>query len=169
MVVNNALRTGNTKGCGCFLHRPVHGHCKNASRSKVYQAWSDMKQRCDNPNHNSYKDYGGRRIKICKSWYNFEKFLADMGEPASKMTLDRIDVNGNYEASNCRWITQKEQSHNKRNNHYIFFNGRNQTLTKWAEELEIKSVTLHTRLSRGWSVERAFTTATILKNKRNVV
>lgn len=167
IVVNNALRTGNTKGCGCHIHKPRHGHCRRKKLTKAYQTWRDMKQRCNNPTNEAYKDYGGRGIQICESWYKFENFLADMGEPTPKMTLDRIDVNGNYEPSNCRWTNRKVQANNKRNTYYVSFNERTQTLTDWAEELGIKYTTLQLRLRRGWCVEKALTTTVILKNRKS--
>lgn len=94
-----------------------------------------MKLRCLNPNNHAFSDYGGRGIKICEEWMAFENFLADMGERPDNMTLDRIDVNGNYEPSNCRWATMKEQCNNRRSNFNITHQGRTQTLTQWCEEL----------------------------------
>lgn len=85
------------------------------SMSSTYKQWAGMKTRCSNPNHQAYKDYGGRGIRVCDRWLVFKNFLVDMGERPSKLhSLDRIDVNGNYEPSNVRWATPKEQVANKR-------------------------------------------------------
>jgi DNA-binding XRE family transcriptional regulator len=93
---------------------PKHGHCVNGKSSPTHKSWCMMKSRCNNPNYNRYKDYGGRGIAYCKEWESFENFLRDMGERPKGTTLDRIDNNGNYELSNCKWSTPKEQMSNKR-------------------------------------------------------
>lgn len=158
------LRAGITKSCGCILRdmRPTnltHGHSCGIGTSPTYQSWYAMKQRCTNPKHGKWKDYGGRGIAVCDRWLNsFENFLADMGERPNGTTLDRQEVNGNYEPSNCRWATAAEQSRNRRA-FLIEFNGERHCLAEWAEILGIKASILSKRISqRGWSVERAFST-----------
>lgn len=132
-----------------------HGHSpKHGKLSPTYQSWSAMKQRCLNPNSADYFRYGGRGIQICDSWREFEAFLRDMGERPEGATLDRVDVNGNYEPGNCRWATCKQQGRNRRDNRLLAYNGKTQTLTEWAEEIGISRTSLTSRLSQGWSLER---------------
>ncbi len=121
-----------------------------------------MIDRCTNKNVRNYKDYGGRGISICNRWLSFENFYKDMGpKPKKSMSIDRIDNNGNYESSNCRWATQKEQCNNKRGNNIINYNGKTQTMTQWAEEIGIKLPTLHKRITKyGWSIKKAIETPT---------
>lgn len=111
----------------------------NGVERKEYRAWLSMRSRCLFPSHKSYQDYGGRGIKICDRWIeDFNAFFIDMGEkPTPKHTLDRIDTNGNYEKSNCRWATQKEQCRNRRSNTWIEYNGITMTKTEWANELGV--------------------------------
>ena len=100
-----------------------HGHSpKSNKQSPTYNSWHMMKQRSQNPNHPAYKDYGGRGIKVCSRWQDFANFLADMGERPRGKTLDRIDNSGDYELSNCRWVTMKEQAQNRRDKktQYLF-------------------------------------------------
>ena len=123
MVRSHNLTSGHTKSCGCigsqnsaltgFNSSYRHGQ----SRTKEYKAWISMKSRCYDANYENFASYGGRGIKVCERWLNsFENFLADMGlKPNENYSLDRIEVNENYEPLNCRWATEKEQSFNKRN------------------------------------------------------
>jgi hypothetical protein len=112
-----------------------------------------MLQRCTNPNHPEYKNYGGRGIKVCDRWLESfeENFLADMGlRPSPKLTLDRIDNNKGYSKSNCRWATPKEQARNRRPNRVIPFNGEMLCVAAVAEHVGIKADTLRMRLNNGW-------------------
>lgn len=125
---------------------------------KLYSIWGGMKNRCLNENFFAYKNYGGRGIKICQRWFNFENFKKDLGKCPEGKTLDRINNDGNYEPSNCRWATWTEQRNNARGNRRVLFLGKKKTVSQWMRELGIKKPTLFNRLNRGWSIKRAFTT-----------
>jgi len=126
-----------------------------------YTSWRHMLQRCTNPNATSYADYGGRGIHVCERWLSFDSFLEDMGpKPSSKHQIDRVNNSGHYSPDNCKWSTAVEQNCNRRDTRRITFDGATQSLRAWCRELGIPWTTLHDRLRRGWSVERAFTTRT---------
>lgn len=117
------IKAGNCQHCGCLKGiRISNGHkTHKMTGTKEHKAWSSLRSRCNNPSDKDYIRYGGRGISVCESWESsFESFFNDMGyAPTKKHSIDRIDVNGNYEPSNCRWATAKEQASNRRNNVYI--------------------------------------------------
>jgi hypothetical protein len=120
--------------------------------------WRNMMARCSNPNDSRY---GGRGITVCERWQDFASFHADMGSPPSpRYTLDRIDVNGNYEHGNCRWATPTEQARNKASNRIISYQGLDLSLAAHCERVGIPYKTAHQRLQRGWAVEQALSLTT---------
>lgn len=134
-----------------------HGHTKDGKISRIYRVWGSMVGRCLSPSNTGYKNYGGRGIKVCERWLDFKNFFADMGEaPTPKHSIDRIDNDGDYEPSNCKWSTKKEQGNNKRTNRLIEYRGRTQTAQQWSDELGIKLNTLTSRLDSGMDSEEAF-------------
>jgi len=115
---NDMSEVNRGRVVGCYdcrnrITNLTHAHSKDGSGS-AYISWKNMRQRCNNPNHTSYSDYGGRGISICDRWNSFENFLLDMGDRPKSMSIDRINVNGNYEPNNCQWATAKEQRNNQR-------------------------------------------------------
>jgi len=128
----------------------------------LHLIWRFMIIRCQQPRASSFKDYGGRGIKVCERWQNFDNFCADMGvRPSPEMQIDRIDNNGNYEPGNVQWATRAQQSRNRRSNINLTFSGRTMCMKDWAAELGINTPTVQRRLQRGWSVEQVLTTKAI--------
>lgn len=164
IVGGGHLRNNHTRSCGCLQKEIVtkHGH----SNGKTYQSWDHMIQRCNNPNYDQYKDYGGRGINVCERWMKFENFIKDMGERLSRNhSIERIDNNKGYYKSNCKWATRKEQQRNSRHNHLKTYNGKTQCLAVWAEEYNINISTLCYRI-KNWTIEKALKTP-VRKNGRN--
>lgn len=151
LVSGQHLRENRIKSCGCLK--------KNGkTKTRLYRIWSSMKNRCENPKRKDYKHYGHKGIEICKEWHDFLTFYewANSNGYSENLTLDRIDANGNYEPSNCRWATAKEQCNNRTNNHLITYNGKTLTVSQWAEERNINHDTLFSRINRmNWDISRA--------------
>lgn len=152
------LLRGRGRSCGCATlekitkSKTTHG----MSNSKAWNAWAAMRDRCSSKNNASYMNYGGRGISVCARWEKFENFLADMGEPKNHESLDRIDVNGNYEPENCRWADFETQSNNKRASHYITAGGETLTIAQWSRKTGVNRTTIHYRVKAGWPTEKLF-------------
>lgn len=165
------VRSGHTQSCGC-LHAELMAqrnttHGLSRAKRREYRSWKDMRARCRNPNDSDYKDYGGRGISVCDRWEDFENFYADMGDRPNGMTLDRIEVNGNYEPSNCRWAPHKVQANNKRSNHLIELNGETRTLQAWCDKLGIEPSKVRYRLKAGCTPDQAFSSGDMRSDGRN--
>lgn len=158
-VSRKLLITGRTQSCGCLRKEVTASLNKThgASRSALYDVWCGMKQRCEYPKHKHYHRYGGRGIKVCLRWQMYATFAFDMGYPLPGQTLERIDNDGDYTPTNCRWATRKEQGLNRADNKYLTVGTETLTQSQWAGRLGISSASLKERLDKGWSVERACT------------
>ena len=115
-----------------------------------YAAWSNAIQRCGNPKHTSYANYGGRGICVCDRWKKFKNFLGDMGRKPEGASLDRIDNDGNYEPGNCKWSTKHQQVRNARSNRYVAIDGKRMIIADWARASGTLHPTICWRLNHGW-------------------
>jgi len=167
LIRSRSLLSGKTVSCGCHnsdktkifnsLTKRTHGHKANGGITPEYQAWTSMIDRTTNPNCTNFHRYGGRGISVCDRWRNsFEDFFADMGNrPSIKHSLDRKDYNGNYEPSNCRWATRKEQSRNLHNNVRVPYKGESLTLQHISEKTGVPYTYLRYKKQTGISMEQA--------------
>ncbi len=165
VVRSSSLRQGNTRSCGCLAREMLvernfkHGKARRGKKTRLYGIWVRMRQRCNDPNTDDYEGYGGRGIKVCDEWDDFLAFQnwAHSNGYKNKLTIERIDNDGDYEPNNCKWICLEKQARNKRNNHFIEFNGVCRTLAEWSEVTGIDSSLLRYRLEH-WGTEKALTT-----------
>jgi len=160
-------KKNGTKSCGCICKK--HG----MFGTRIYNVWHSMKQRCYVKNHISYKNYGGRGIKVCDEWQEFTPFMDwayangyDENAERGECTLDRIDPNGNYCPDNCRWATAKEQSNNKNANVYLEYKGVIDTLSNHARNAGISPILAEDRKIKGKSVEEIFSTEKLYKSQK---
>ena len=149
--------------CGCLRKELVGNRFTTHSKSKkrLYRTYHHMKERCYSPKAKGYVDYGGRGISICDEWLSdFESFYdwAVSHGYSDELSIDRIDVNGNYEPSNCRWATNTEQERNKRHTRKLTFQGKTKPLAEWSEIYGLSASTIWGRVQRGWNLEEAFKT-----------
>lgn len=166
-VVGSHLRTGHTKSCGCYKitqtreANSTHGECS----TRLYKVWSHMLGRCNTTNGKDSKWYYDKGITVCQEWHDYLAFkewaLANGYDPNAKFgecTLDRIDGNKGYSPDNCRWVSAKEQARNRSTSKLIEYAGETKALAEWCEKLELNYTLVQSRLYRGWSVEKAFST-----------
>lgn len=164
IVGADCLKNGHVISCGCYRAefnkktKTTHG----LRFTKLYKIWMSARQRCENPHNIGYDCYGGRGIKMCPEWKNdftvFYNWAINNGYNEG-LSIDRIDVNGNYCPENCRWVTSREQANNRRTNHFITYNGKTQSIADWCYELGLEYSVVLNRISKGkWSFERAIMT-----------
>jgi hypothetical protein len=160
VVSGKMLKGGQSKSCGCSRKEnkgigertKTHG----MSKTRLYKIWAKIKYRCFDQNYPEFQYYGGRGITVCDEWLEFEPFMKWANENGYNNTLsiDRIDYDGNYEPSNCKWATNEEQANNKSNNVKLEYNGKTLTLAQWARELGMERYVLANRYKRGYPVEK---------------
>lgn len=175
--ITSRLKSGYTKSCGCLtVQKLLERNTKhNQANTRLYKIYKGLLQRCYITSNPAYKNYGGRGIRICDEWVdkksgfiNFYNWAISNGYKGN-LSIDRINNNGNYEPNNCRWATRKQQSNNRRNSHYITYNGETHTLKEWTEILNISYSMLSHRIQRNWDLEKAlfFPTRKELYNGNN--
>jgi len=168
VVDGTKLRRGITKSCGCLRTERMTTH--GLRNTRLYRIWRGIKGRTSIPSFTGYENYGGRGITMCEEWY--EDFIVFYNWSMAngyteQLTIDRKDVNGPYTAENCRWVTSKVQSNNRRNNRLFTYNGVTRTSAEWAQHLGGSNNLIISRLGRGWSVERALSTPVTQKYRKN--
>lgn len=158
-VLGEHLKKGRTKSCGCAKSESSSKRFKKhgGRNSKLYRIWSNMKDRCNNPDCKVYSDYGGRGIKVCKEWIDdfsaFQKWALANGYKEG-LTIDRKNNDKGYSLDNYRWTDRKIQGNNKRNCRYITYKGQRKTVAEWSDITGIPHDTLLYRLNHGWETER---------------
>ena len=155
VIEKYSVTSGVQKYCGCQKWKQKHGK----SHERIYSIWHCMIQRCENKHNTGYKNYGGRGINVCKEWKDFRNFYnwSISSGYSNGLTIDRIDVNGNYCPENCKWATIHEQTRNKRTNTLITIGKETKCLCDWAKHYCIRVNTVCDRIKRGWSIENALT------------
>ena len=171
ILTRNSLLSSHVKSCGCLrIEKTKERRTKHGLRNtQLYRVWSNIKTRCYNPNKDTYQYYGGKGITMYPKWQeDFISFYTWSLENGYKegLTIDRINPNGNYEPSNCRWVTTTQQQNNKLNNYWITYSGETHTLAEWSNKLNLSYGALRRRIQGlNWSIEKAFTTP--VKNMNN--
>lgn len=168
------LRMGRVDHCGCLTparrvsSQITHGesHSVGGKATKEWRAWFNLRQRCNNPNAMQYSNYGGRGIKVCERWNDYNNFLKDMGRcPKTCSSIDRIDNDGDYTPSNCRWTSNKEQSINRRSTKLVTVNGITLCCRDWAKLNNLAPTTISERVKRGWTLQSAVSIPADLGNR----
>lgn len=166
------VRAGAIKTCGCKIGIKNKKRTHGMSNTRFYRCWAEMLGRCNTPTKTDYPHYGGRGIKVCERWHKFENFYVDMYQEyldhskrhtEKNTTIDRINSNGNYKSSNCRWATRAIQTRNSNRNIYITYNGKTQTVAEWARESGVRKITIARRLRQGRTLEEIFASENLKK------
>lgn len=161
---------GNTKSCGCLKKETARQNClkrktHGMKQTREYQVWCAIIQRCNNPNNKNYNYYGGRGIH-CKDWIKFENFFRDMGPIPIGMTIERINNDGPYCKSNCKFADKYTQANNRRSNKRFVLNGISRTLTEWARDYNVSPHLVLSRINKGWDLEKALNQRPRFKRQR---
>lgn len=155
-VKADSLKTSHSVSCGC--RKIKHGF---SHKERLYDTWLNMKRRCYSQTNKRFHQYGGRGIIVCDEWkddyLSFREWAINSGYE-DDLTIDRINVNGNYEPSNCQWATSREQANNTTRNKVIEYKGNSMTMSQWASKLGMSYGTINHRVQRGWNIERIVNT-----------
>lgn len=144
-----------------------HGFAVRGNHHPVYTTWRGMKERCENPKHKDFRSYGGRGIKVCDRWLDFKNFRDDMLPSwKPKLSIDRKDVNGNYDPSNCQWADTETQSVSSRHALKIPYNGERLTIPEISRRTQLRKNTIHRRLSLGWTIDEIMRTPKLKANRK---
>ena len=157
IVSKKNLTSGHTNSCGCLKHID-YNYSHKMKNTRIYKIWCGIKVRCYNQNCKNYQNYGGRGITVCQEWKdNFKSFYdwAIANGYTDTLSIDRIDVNGNYEPKNCRWVNRTIQARNTTRNRLITYNGETRCLSEWAEIYKINYKSLFKKLKRGLAFTEA--------------
>lgn len=154
-VYTGSLTSGFTQSCGCLSREKSFRHGGKGTR--LYNIWLAMKARCKNPNRPEFINYGGRGISLCDEWEDFKNFQDWASENGynDRLTIDRIDCNGDYKPSNCRWSTYREQANNKRNSVRITIDGETHSIDEWSAISHVPSNAIRKRICNGWPIHKA--------------
>lgn len=170
VIRTDSLVKGSTRSCGCLASETATKLFTkhNQAGTRLYMIWNSMKQRCENEKDTGYKNYGGRGISVCKEWEEFSPFFewAIAHGYEDKLTIDRKDNDGNYNPTNCRWISVRDQNRNKRNNHLITYKNKTMCIRDWENELGFSRNLIQGRLNRGWSIEKALTKSVQIQHRK---
>ncbi len=170
-VRGSHMTAGATKSCGCFsadatkARSTTHGQ---SHKTPEYKTWVNIRARCCDPKHISFKYYGAKGIQVCKRWDSFENFFSDMGvRPSKDHSIDRTENDGNYEPNNCRWATESEQQSNKSDSRFLTSGGKTHTVAMWEKIRGFKKGTIYSRLYLGWSDNDAIWRTPMARQRRS--
>ena len=169
-IRTNSLTSGVTKSCGMHqrehLENRKYKYPPDVRIRRLRNIWYGMLKRCNKTNHKEYKYYGGRGITVCENWNDYVVFArwALSNGYSNDLTIDRIDNDGNYEPSNCRWVTIQEQLRNRSNNRHETINGVTKTVAEWSRDYGVEKNTVYRRLDRGMSIVEALTKRSRVRN-----
>lgn len=164
-VLANALLSGRSTSCGCYHSEKQKDVARNnfsthkESKTRLYQIWNAMRERCNTPSASNYMNYGGRGITLCDEWNDYSTFRewALVNSYTDNLSIDRIDVNSGYSPNNCRWVDRIKQANNCRTNRYFTIDNITKTLAEWTREYNMPYSLVHKRLSKGMDIETALT------------
>lgn len=173
VVITQYLKKGDTKSCGCIQREATPNKRHGFSKTRLYGIWSGIIGRCCNSKNHAYRNYGGRGIRICDEWRNdflaFYKWAYANGYREG-LTIERKDVNGNYEPSNCIWATMQEQANNTRRNKILTLNGESHTVAEWGRITNLGAQVIRNRLRDGFTVEETLTLPKMMgsRSRKNI-